>query len=48
MLSLHCKYEVVLRHVEEQHLVCFQVAGQDVAVDYTQNFYALVAFLKWV
>jgi hypothetical protein len=37
MLSLHCKCEVVLCHVEEQHLVCFQVAGQHVAIDYTAD-----------
>jgi len=48
MLSLHCKSEVVLCHFEEQHLVCFQVAGQHVAVDYTQTFFALVVFLKRV
>jgi len=39
---------VVLHRFEEQLVVCFQVAGQHVAVDYTQTFYALVAFLKLV
>jgi hypothetical protein len=47
MLSLHCKCEVVLYHIE-QYLVCFQIAGQHVTVDYAQTFYALVVFLQWV